>query len=399
MTGGSSHTRRPSGTSAAGRHAATHRAAVRDGADVRIAQRPTPRPGPGELLIAPRAAGLCGTDLQMLRGLRDDPAPVIGHEGVATVVAAGAGAPARLAPGTEVVVNPTHPSDDSFLLGHVVDGLLQERVLLPATAVDGGLVLPVRAGLGPRAAALIEPLAVVRYALSALAAGRPRTLLVYGDGTVGHLAVRSAPSLLGAGVRTVHVHHTARGRDWSARQAHAADVLLLSGEDTPETLRAAAGPGPVGAVLATPRSATLDCLSACLRAGLPDLTVDLLGGLPPSASCPLLPDTDLVAVRSAHRAGRPDPVRFTHRTTTEGEPVRLFGHRGVGNGHLLDSVAELERHPQRYEGVVTHTVGLGEAATVMAGLARGGERTLDGERLVKLAVQLPDPPTSPQENR
>lgn len=390
--------RRRGGT-AASTPAGTHRAVVRNGEDVRLELRDTPRPGPGELLVAPRAAGLCGTDLQMLRGLRDDPAPVVGHEGVAVVVAAGPGAQERFPLGTEVVVNPTHPTDDSFLLGHVLDGLLQERVLLPATAVDGGLVLPVGGGLSPRAAALAEPLAVARYALSSLAAARPRTLLVYGDGTVGHLAVRAASSVLGAGVRTVHVHHTTRGRDWSARRTESADVLLVSGEDTPEALRAAAGGGPVGVLLATPRDATVGCLTACLRAELPDLTVDMLGGLPPGATCPLLPDTDLAAVRAAHRAGRPDPVRFTHRTTTSGQPVRLFGHRGVGNGHLLDAVAELEQHAARYEGVATHTAELREAPGIMTRLARGGERTVDGERLVKLAVRFPDFPTTAQEMR
>src|SRR4051794_10658228 len=138
-----------------------HRAIVRDGATLCVARRPTGVPGPGELSVATVYAGLCGTDIQMLRGLRGDPASVIGHEGIARVVAAGAGVPDTLAPGTLVVVNPTHPSDPSFLLGHNVDGLLQERTLLPATAVSAGMVLPVPERTDVRLAPLLEPLAVV----------------------------------------------------------------------------------------------------------------------------------------------------------------------------------------------------------------------------------------------
>ncbi|MEK8172823.1 alcohol dehydrogenase catalytic domain-containing protein [Streptomyces sp. M19] len=192
---------RRDGSALAGRrgdrgHAPGDRAGRRPGPGAAAAD---PLPGPGELLLAPEVAGVCGTDLQMLRGLRDDEAPVIGHEGVARVVLAGAGA-APVSPGHPGGGQPDAPHDPSFLLGHNVDGLLQERTLVPATAVRDGLVfaLPGQAP-EPELAALLEPLAVVRHALSALATGRPRTLLVIGDGTVGHLAVRAAHRWLGPG--------------------------------------------------------------------------------------------------------------------------------------------------------------------------------------------------------
>ena len=100
----------------------THRAIVRADGKLSVALRPTVAPGPGELSVATLYAGLCGTDIQMLRGLRADPAPVIGHEGIARVVAAGTGVPDDLAPGTLVAVNPTHPTDPGFLVGHTDPG-------------------------------------------------------------------------------------------------------------------------------------------------------------------------------------------------------------------------------------------------------------------------------------
>ncbi|MEU9559257.1 alcohol dehydrogenase catalytic domain-containing protein [Streptomyces fumanus] len=379
---------------------AAHRAIVRSGGRVRVEYRPTPRPVAGELLVAPQTAGLCGTDLQMLRGLRDDPAPVIGHEGSAVVLEAGPGVDPGLAPGTRVVINPTHPSDPSFLLGHHVDGLLQERALIPATAVDGGLVTPLPEHLAAGdLAALLEPLATVCYALSVLATERPRTLLVVGDGTVGHLAVRAATRRLGPAVRTVHVHHTEAGLRWSRDRAHRADVLLTvedlaAARDGREPLREVLGEGPLGVVLATPRDATLTCLEQVLRATGRDLAVDLVGGVPADATTPLLPGVALAAVRAANCGGRPDPAHSVTVTATTGARVRLCGHRGVSDRHLRTAAAELGAAPDRYRDLVTHVTGIDQAARIMRHLAAGRDRTWEGRRLVKLAVRLA-PPTAP----
>ncbi|MEU1229664.1 alcohol dehydrogenase catalytic domain-containing protein [Streptomyces sp. NPDC005828] len=371
-----------------------HRALVREAGKVHLRLRPTPYPSPGELLVTTPVAGLCGTDIQMLRGLRDDPAPVIGHEGVARVVAAGPGVPASLAPGTPVVVNPTHGDDPSFLLGHNVDGLLQEFTLIPATAVRGGLVVPLEQVPDAELGTLVEPLAAVRYALGLLAAARPRTLVVYGDGNIGQLAVRAARGLLGTGVRVLLVHHTPEGRRWSERHPVAGTEAV--GGEAPGGLPPL-GDGPTAALLATPRDGTLDALASALRLGGGDLTVDLFGGLPPGAASALLPGVDLAAVRAANCAGRPVPAVFTEATTAEGRRVRLTGHRGVGNGHLLEAAAELRHHPELYRDLVTHVVEPAEAARIMNGLAAGRRRTVDGNRLLKLAVRFAPAPAPPRE--
>ncbi|AZQ32386.1 alcohol dehydrogenase [Streptomyces cyaneochromogenes] len=356
-----------------------HRAVVRTDGDVSVGVRPTAAPGPGELSIATLYAGLCGTDIQMLRGLRDDPAAVIGHEGIAQVVAAGAGAPDWCAPGTLVAVNPTHPTDPAFLLGHNVDGLLQERTLLPASALTGGMVLPLPAGTDISLAPLLEPLAVVRYALAGLRPFAPRTLVIVGDGTIGHLAARAARRWIDEDVTVVLVHHTADSRALSRAGSHHADLLLLAPELTTTRL-----PGPVAALLATPRNATVAALEAVLTAAGGDLVVDVVGGLPPGARTPLLPGVDLAAVRAANCGGIPDPPSIT--TTANG--VRLFGHRGVANDHLLASAAELARDPGRYRDLITHETDLDGAARVMRSLAGSPDRVIDGRRLVKLAVRI-----------
>ncbi|MEV0640885.1 alcohol dehydrogenase catalytic domain-containing protein [Streptomyces sp. NPDC050619] len=373
-----------------------HQALVREAGRVRLRVRPTQQPAPGELLVATQVAGLCGTDIQMLRGLRDDPAPVIGHEGIARVVAAGAGVPDSLRPGVPIVVNPTHRSDSSFLLGHNVDGLLQERTSIPATAVRDGLVMPLEQPPDAVLGTLIEPLAAVRYALTLLDTARPRTLVVYGDGTIGQLAVRAARRWLGEGVRVLLVHHTRDGLAWSARHPVPGVELLLGGEraEAPQL-----GREPVAALLATPRDGTLDALESALRLDGGDLTVDMFGGLPPGAASALLPGVELAAVRAANCAGHPVPAAFTHVSTVQGRRVRLTGHRGVGNGHLAEAAAELCWDPASYRDLVTHVVGPRDAAQIMNDLSAGRRRSVAGSRLIKLAVRFVPVPPSPLETQ
>ncbi|GAA3725488.1 alcohol dehydrogenase [Spinactinospora alkalitolerans] len=62
-------------------------------------------PGPGELLVRVRAAGLCHSDLSVVDGARPRPVPmVLGHEAAGEVAALGPGTDARFAEGDRVVL-------------------------------------------------------------------------------------------------------------------------------------------------------------------------------------------------------------------------------------------------------------------------------------------------------
>ncbi|MBT3075486.1 MULTISPECIES: ROK family protein [Streptomyces] len=370
-----------------------HPAVVREGDATHLRRRPTVPPGPGEISVAPLVAGVCGTDLQILRGLRDDGAPVLGHEGVARIVDVGPGvADPRLVPGAHVVVNPTHPTDPSFLLGHNVDGMLQARMLVPASAVGGGLVLPLDEVPQGNLAVLIEPLAVVRYAALALREHRPDTLLVVGDGTVGHLAVRTARRWLGPAVRTVHVHHTDQGLEWSAHTPHRADRPIGLADLAAGEPAGMLGRGRVAVLIATPAPATLPGLELALRATEgADVAVDLVGGLRGPALSPFFPGVDLARTRAANCGGEPRPPVVERLTTADGRQVSVLGHRGVANEHLVYAAAELCRDPESFRDLVTHETDLAGAAEILTALGRSERRTVAGRRLVKLAVRTAVP--------
>ncbi|WP_405970348.1 alcohol dehydrogenase catalytic domain-containing protein [Streptomyces sp. NBC_00988] len=357
--------------------AATHRALVRLPADARgrtrveVVELPTPRLGPEDVLLAPVTSGICGTDWQILRGLRADPSRVLGHEGVARVVEPGG---TGLRTGSLVTVNPTHPDDPSFLLGHNLPGLWAERTRIPATAVRAGLVLPVPEGADrPEVAALAEPLASVLYGLEiAVGVTRPAALVVWGDGTVGRLA-REAWQRRLPGTHCLLVGYGADAVD--PRAPGLAELL-------------AGLPEPVGVLIATPRTGTLEALSAVDRHVRGRLMVDVHAGLP-SGPVPLSAgEVDVAALRADNCGGEPRPPRVRRFDRPTG-PLLLYGHRGVSNRHLRQAVDLLLARPPepRGGGVLTHEVDLPGAADLVNSVLDADRRVADGRRVLKTAIR------------
>jgi threonine dehydrogenase-like Zn-dependent dehydrogenase len=164
---------------------------------------PEPVPGPGEVLVSVAAAGICGSDLELLDGRR--PAayvsyPVVpGHEWAGRVEAVGPGV-RDLAPGDPVVAEGlracgacdrcaegrTNLCAAGYAeTGFTHPGALAERLAVPARLVHR---LPADRPLEP--AALLEPAACVASGL--LEAGMPlpgMRVAVVGDGPLGLLAL------------------------------------------------------------------------------------------------------------------------------------------------------------------------------------------------------------------
>ncbi len=176
-------------------------AAPGEGGFACVEQRP-PSPGPGELVVALGAAGICRTDLFAARGrLPVRAGRVLGHEAAGTVVG---GDPARL--GQRVVLIPTQPCGRCArcarpgarpwscvapaFFGLDVDGVFADRFVAPAH-----LLLPVPDSLGWREAAFVEPLAAAMAVLSALP--EAGSIAVHGDGRIARLTARVVEAATG----------------------------------------------------------------------------------------------------------------------------------------------------------------------------------------------------------
>lgn len=145
------------------------------GQPARVAERPAPVPGPGQLLVRTEAVGV---GIGLVRALRAGEAAGPGGEMVGTVVAAGPGA-------------------DGFAAGDRVGGVVFRDVHAEQVLADPRLVGPVPAGVDAGVA-----LALVRgglVALSALRAGNltpgESVLVTAAASGTGHLAVQLARAL------------------------------------------------------------------------------------------------------------------------------------------------------------------------------------------------------------
>jgi L-iditol 2-dehydrogenase len=171
--------------------------------NVDLAERPSRPPGPGEVTLDVRAAGICGTDLHIWLGEYDSVPPVtMGHEVCGVVAEVGDGVDASWR-GARVAVETFFSTcgECSYCRAGRLSVCEQRRSI--GTHVDGGfaprLVLPARNlhrvpdALPDEAAALSEPLACVCNSLLDPRAVRPGDeVLVVGPGAIGLIAAQVA---------------------------------------------------------------------------------------------------------------------------------------------------------------------------------------------------------------
>jgi len=168
----------------------------------RLSELTTPEPGAGEVLVRVAAAGICGSDLELLHGSR--PAryvryPVVpGHEWAGTVV--------RLGPGVEGVAAGDPVVAEGFrscgacdrcregrtnlcLADYAETGFTHQGAFAEFVCIPTRLVHPLPAGADLEAAALLEPAACVAGGLLEAQLRPGLRVAVVGAGTLGLLAV------------------------------------------------------------------------------------------------------------------------------------------------------------------------------------------------------------------
>ena len=184
--------------------------------DIRIAEVPTPRPGPGEVLIRVRGSGICATDVKILggSGLPKKLPTILGHEVAGEVDALGEGV-AGLSVGQRVAVYPIAACGECFYcrldrqplclkpygLAHGADGGFAEYLLVPAQIVRLGGILDI-GDLPFDLAAMIEPISCCLSAAQQCSTKPGDTVLIVGCGPLGlmHTVVSKA-----AGARVITV--------------------------------------------------------------------------------------------------------------------------------------------------------------------------------------------------
>jgi L-iditol 2-dehydrogenase len=188
------------------------RAVIRGAGILEVEDAPQRSPGSGELLVAPDAVGICGTDLELLAGtmayLANGMAsyPIVpGHEWTGIVVGVGGGV-TSFAEGDRVVGECTVSCGvcarcQRADMYHLCPNRTETGILRRDGALATRLVFPARAAhrvpshVDARDAALIEPLAVSMRGVRRTGARSGDPLGIVGAGTIGMLCALTARAL------------------------------------------------------------------------------------------------------------------------------------------------------------------------------------------------------------
>ena len=203
--------------------------------EVRVVNVDVPAVGADDVLIRVRAAGICGTDVHILRGEYEANYPIIpGHEFSGEVVSTGANV-TRFRAGDRVTADPNIPCNRcSFCqrnepnqcrhlkaIGVTRDGGFAEYVTAPEANV-----FPI-GDISYKAAALIEPLACVVWGLQQVAVQPGDSALVFGAGPMGCLLLQAVKH---AGAARVVAVDTVEWRLRMAAELGATETVLADAD-------------------------------------------------------------------------------------------------------------------------------------------------------------------------
>lgn len=254
------------------------------GAPLRLADRPIPEPGPGEVRVRVEACGVCGSDVFLQKGGFGPgiAMPVVpGHEASGIVDALGDGV-GEVAVGDQVALYYiTTPPDDAWAargrpnisphvkrMGVDLDGAFAEYVIRPTAA----LVRP-RAAVPPVAlAVLTDAVATPLHGLKRVAHLQPgETLVVLGVGGLGSNAVQLGKAM---GARVIAVTRS-EAKLRLARELGADETVPADHGDPVAVVREIAGGYGADVVIQCVGSAAVD--EQAIAMGGPGGRVVLIG--------------------------------------------------------------------------------------------------------------------------
>jgi len=264
--------------------------------DLRLEARPIPEARPGEVLVAMRSVGICGSDVHYWQDGRIGSfvveAPmVIGHESAGVVAAVGPGV-ADLRPGDRVALEPGVPCrrcefckggrynlcpDISFFATPPIDGSLARYVV---HAADFCYRLPDHVSLDE--GALLEPLSVGIHACRRAGVVPGSRVLIMGAGPVGLSALLAARA---AGATTVAVVDV---REWRLQLAERLGATLTLDARQPDLARVATDRAGAPFDVAIDCSGSESAVREAIRATRPGGAVVLVGMGPDEMRLPVL---------------------------------------------------------------------------------------------------------------
>ncbi len=208
--------------------------------ELEVVERPRPAPGPGEVLVRIRRAGVCGTDLHIYEGSHPflEYPRVIGHELSGEIVETGAGC--TIAVGQKVFLIPYLSCGDCVACRRGKTNCCQ-RIAVLGVHIDGGMAdyvcvpegnVAAADGLTLDQAAMVEFLAIGAHAIRRANPQKTDRILVVGAGPIG-IGCMIFAKLRGGSVTALDMRED---RLAFCRDTLKVDHTVAAGADTLETL-------------------------------------------------------------------------------------------------------------------------------------------------------------------
>ncbi len=338
-----------------------------------------PDPGPGEVVVAVQACGVCHTDLHYREGAINDDFPfLLGHEAAGIVELVGQGV-TEVATGDFVILNwravcgecrscrrgrpqycfATHNATSKMTLdGKVLSPALGIGAFAEKTLVAAGQATKVDPAARPEAAGLLGcgVMAGIGAAIYTGEVGRGDSVAVFGCGGVGNAAIMGARL---AGAVTIIAVDLDAGKLEQAKAFGATDTVLASDADPVEAIQALTdGNGADVCIEAVGNPKVLeqafyarDLAGTVVQVGVPDpeMRVELPmidffgrgGRLKPSWYGDCLPSRDFPMLIDLYLQGRLDLDRFVSETIALDQVEEAFGR--MERGEVLRSVVVIDQ--------------------------------------------------------
>ncbi|MFH0859331.1 MAG: alcohol dehydrogenase catalytic domain-containing protein [Patescibacteria group bacterium] len=343
------------------------------------------QPKEDEILIKIDYVGICGTDLQIINGLRPDTARILGHEGIGKIIAVG-NKINNFQAKQSVVFNPVDPTNQNRILGHSYNGIFQNFFVMSHKDLQKGMLIKSKLDktiLG----CLVEPLATVIYGFSLITKKiKPESIAVIGAGPIGLLNFLYAK--LNICQQVILINKSENKLDWIKKNKFSQRQYLI--KDTKDLvtkiMSITDNQGVDAIILCVPRSDGIKALNKAVKYIKTNGCINLVGGVSDKDNI-RGSGFDLNSIRKANVCGRPITGMFKE-ITLNGKKIILTGHRGASTDHLKQAMIELNKNSKHYLKIITHILNPYQAIKVLNKISRLNIKKVDNKLFIKGVIKF-----------
>lgn len=335
-----------------------------------------------KLIIEILYAGICGTDLQIINGLRPDTANVLGHEAIGRVVTSNY---KKFKIGQYVIFNPVDPRNQNSILGHSYDGIFQKYFVVNDKRIESVVTLN-RSFEDLISGVLVEPLATVIYGFSLISKKKkPRSVVVVGAGPIGLLNFIYCKKNVCEEVYLIN--KSADKLQWVFENGLSEKKYLIkNSHNLPNKLNKLTSNKGVDAILmCVPRSDGIKELNKAIKYIKNEGVINIVGGVSDGDHIKGS-NFDLNSIRKANVCGNPSGGEHKH-LIVNGKNVVFTGHRGTSRKHIGKAINELRR-TDSYLKIITHEFNPKQATRVLKRISGKRVRKIDGNLYIKGVIRF-----------